>query len=214
MVQISEIEDKLLMRQYDSDIIRNLISLDGIGEYGVVGKREERIVDQYFDTQQGILMRNRSYLRCRSKNEDHFITFRKVNGFVDEITHQLNDLGIRAIIGEMKMHDILQEEPDYSRPTLEGVIESMGLIGSLLVTTRRILGILYYKEVEFGKIKFDDFCFDANTSRKHFEIEVTVYHQFYREMQCEILNSLILNYRGLFEFNPKSKYMLGMASLP
>jgi hypothetical protein len=218
---IKEKEIKLLVNSEGGLSVLNY--LKKTSEMGNFIFSEERkkilIVDVYFDTDNLMLNKNNQYLRMRSKNGQHFITFsQKIknhsgDNVVDEITHPLDDAGVNLILNTLNHAQKDLNSPDYSLPNFVEILESIGLREQLRVRIDRIERKLLLEGIEIGKLKLDNFKFLFQKDIGYFEIEIDFYKKIFSEFVNMFIEHLQTKFKYRLEISNISKYKRGLKLL-
>jgi len=213
---ISEKELKLTVNSEGAQIFNELKNTSKMNNFVLRSVNDMLIQDSYLDSDSFLLAKNNSYIRIRSKNGVHLITFRyeilkNRETQVDEVTHPLNDMGIKLIFSKLKEYDYLKENPDLLKPLYSEVFLSVGFREILRISIKRHERELYMEDIKVGKIKFDEFFYHYyNPNNIFYEIEIDTYRRVFYSSVLEFLDFLKIKYKHSIERQSFSKYKRGL----
>ncbi len=214
---ISEKELKLSVNiEGGAQALKEIEETSKISNFVLKSANDSLIEDSYLDSESFLLAKNNSYLRIRSKDGVHLITFRHETlknreTQIDEVTHPMNDAGINLIFPKLKEYDYLREKPDFLKPFYSEIFSSGGLREVLRLSIKRHEKELYMEDVKIGKIKFDEFLYHYYSPKSIFyEIEIDTYRRVFYASVLEFLDLLKKRYNYRVEKQPISKCKRGL----
>lgn len=217
-MRISEKEIKLLVSsEGGNQVFAELKNTSKIDNFILRTSKHSIIQDSYLDSEAFLLAKNNSYLRVRSKNGAHVITFRheslKDNQIqIDEVTHPMNDAGVNLAISKLKEFGYIKENPDYSMPFYNEVFQSAGFREMLRLNIKRDESDIYMEDVKIGNIKLDEFFYHYyNPANIFYEIEIDTYRHVFYASVLELSNLLKKQYNRNIEKQSTSKYKRGLS---
>lgn len=219
-MRIKEFEQKLFLDKGNGgNEFQEIVNLESLGGFRLNNPVEFKIKDSYFDTKDFLLAHNNHYLRLRSKNEKHFITLRLFEfvkddeNVIDEITHPLNDKGIRKVIEKLSDAKFACRSPDYSQIDFSGILRSVGLSSVMAIENTRVEKDIFIEKAEnvkVGRIKFDRYAYDSPGHNEFFEIEIDCYERMFLDAVNNFKVALKRIISIPFQETLKSKYRRGM----
>lgn len=216
-MHISEKELKLTVNIEGAQTLNELKNTSKMNNFVLESAKDSLIQDSYLDSESFLLAKNNSYLRIRSKDGVHLITFRHETlkdreSQIDEITHPINDTGINLIFSKLKEYDYLKENPDFLKPFYSEIFLSGGFREVLRISIKRHEKELYMEDVKVGKIKFDEFFYHYyNPNSIFYEIEIDTYKRVFYSSILEFLDLLKNRYKQRVERQSTSKYKRGLS---
>jgi hypothetical protein len=214
---ISEKELKLIVNiEGGNQVLNELKNISKIDNFNLVSSNDLIIQDSYLDSESFLLAKNNSYLRIRSKDGTHLITFRheiyENNQIrIDEITHSMNDAGVNLALSKLKEYGYLKENPDFLKPFYSEIFLSSGFREVIRLSTKRNGKELYMEDVKIGNIKFDEFFYHYfNPDSIFYEIEIDTYRRVFYASVLEFLDLLKKRYNYRVEKQTVSKYKRGL----
>ncbi|MCL4458139.1 MAG: CYTH domain-containing protein [Nitrospirae bacterium] len=210
---IKEKERKLLVNVSDgSQVYEQIMKLEKLGDFHVEGSKHFKTQDIYLDNKEFILAKKSGYLRIRGKTSGHLITIRKnKDGVIDEVSHPLDDEGIRIVLAALADNFNIHENPQMILPYFSEVFKSIGLTEVLRVAIDRTERDIFLEDVGIGKMKIDIFKYlFPKEFGPFYEVEVISYKKAFHGHIDNFISSLKNNYKEVIEGFELSKYFRGI----
>jgi adenylate cyclase class IV len=215
---MKEKEHKYRLSEKINEIKSFISTSNGFGDYEFREKMVFTIRDNYYDTEGLTLFNSPGYLRIRNKNGERFITLKR--GFsedpdeIDEIRHSLNDKGLWYILKHLAKWFDITKEADFSNPSFEGVLASIGMKPCLSVKMKRIQRNVYPTEEnlheEMCRLRFDEFYYSSISKTIYYELEIINFRRIFDEAVNKFEIDLAKHLNMSFAPSGVSKFMFGV----